>query len=68
MTYPQLLRRLLRSIKKRDNAEIITVIANVADREQMDAAAAKGVEKFGEINVACCNASAMPSGSICGDR
>ena len=32
------------------------MIANVADREQMDAAAAKGVEKFGEINVACCNA------------
>ena len=43
-------------LRKEYNAEIITVIANVADREQMDAAAAKGVEKFGEINVACCNA------------
>ena len=43
-------------LRKEYNAEIITVVANVADREQMDAAAAKGVEKFGEINVACCNA------------
>ena len=38
------------------NGVIITVVANVADRAQMDAAAAQGVEKFGEINVACCNA------------
>ena len=33
-------------LRKEYNAEIITVVANVADREQMDAAAAKGVEKF----------------------
>ena len=43
-------------LRKEYNAEIITVVANVADRAQMDAAAAQGVEKFGEINVACCNA------------
>ena len=40
-------------LRKEYNAEIITVVANVADRAQMDAAAAQGVEKFGEINVAC---------------
>ena len=38
-------------LRKEYNAEIITVVANVADRAQMDAAAAQGVEKFGEINV-----------------
>ena len=43
-------------LRKEYGAEIITVVANVADRAAMDAAAAKGVEKFGEINVACCNA------------
>lgn len=43
-------------LRKEYGAEIITIVANVADRAQMDAAAAKGVEKFGEINVACCNA------------
>ena len=39
-------------LRKEYNAEIITVVANVADRGQMDAAAAKGAETFGEINVA----------------
>lgn len=34
-------------LRKEYNAEIITVVANVADRAQMDAAAAQGVEKFG---------------------
>ena len=43
-------------LRKEYNSEIITVVANVADRAQMDAAAAKGIEAFGEINVACCNA------------
>ena len=43
-------------LRREYNAEIITVIANVADREQMDAAAKKGADTFGEINVACCNA------------
>ncbi len=37
-------------------AEIITCIANVADKEQMKAAAAAAVEKWGELNVVCANA------------
>lgn len=37
-------------------AEIITYVANVADKEQMKAAAAATVERFGELNIACCNA------------
>lgn len=43
-------------LRKEYGSEIITVVANVADRAQMDAAARKGVDTFGEINVACCNA------------
>lgn len=43
-------------LRKEFNAEIITVTANVADKDQMNAAVAKTVEKFGEINVVCCNA------------
>ena len=43
-------------LRKEYGAEIVTVVANVADREQMDAAAKKGADTFGEINVACCNA------------
>ncbi len=43
-------------LREEYGSEIITVVANVADRAQMDEAAAKGVEAFGEINVACCNA------------
>ena len=37
-------------------AEIITCVANVADKEQMAAAAAAAVEKWGELNVVCANA------------
>ena len=43
-------------LRKEYGADIITVVANVADKEQMKAAAAKTAEKFGVINVACCNA------------
>ena len=43
-------------LREEYGSEIITVVANVADRAQMDEAAAKGIETFGEINVACCNA------------
>ncbi len=43
-------------LRKEYNAEIITAVADVSNREQMDAAAAKTVETFGELNVACCNA------------
>lgn len=51
-------------LRKEYGAEIVTVVANVADREQMDAAAKKGADTFGEINVACCNAGRLPSGSV----
>ena len=37
-------------------AEIITAVANVADKAQMQAAAAKTAEQFGRLDIACCNA------------
>ena len=43
-------------LRKEYNADIITVVANVANRAEMDAAAAKALEAFGELNIACCNA------------
>jgi len=43
-------------LRQEYGAEIITVIANVADKEQMKAAAAQAIEAFGTLNVACCNA------------
>lgn len=43
-------------LRKEYNAEIITVVADVVSRAQMEEAAQKGIEAFGEINVACCNA------------
>ncbi len=43
-------------LRKEYNAEIITFIGSVSDKEQMKAAVAQTVEKFGEINVVCCNA------------
>ena len=43
-------------LRKEYNVDIITVVANVANRAEMDAAAAKAVEAFGELNIACCNA------------
>ena len=43
-------------LRKEYNAEIITFVGSVSDKEQMKAAVAKTVEKFGEINVVCCNA------------
>lgn len=38
------------------DAQIITVVANVADKAQMIDAAKKTVDAFGTIDVACCNA------------
>ena len=38
------------------DAQIITVVANVADKQQMIDAAAKTKEAFGSLDVACCNA------------
>ena len=43
-------------LRKEYNAEIITFVGDVSNKEQMKAAVAKTVEKFGEINVVCCNA------------
>lgn len=43
-------------LRKEYNAKIITFIGNVADKEQMKKAAAQTAEKFGAIDVACCNA------------
>ncbi len=43
-------------LRKEYGAEIITVVANVADRSQMDEAAKKTVETFGKLDIACCNA------------
>ena len=43
-------------LRKEYNAEIITFVGSVSDKEQMKAAVSKTVEKFGEINVVCCNA------------
>jgi len=43
-------------LRKEYQAEIITFVGNVADREQMKQAVAKTVETFGEINILCCNA------------
>ncbi|WMJ24099.1 SDR family oxidoreductase UcpA [Paludicola sp. MB14-C6] len=43
-------------LRKEYNAEIITFVGSVSDKEQMKAAVAQTVEKFGEINVLCCNA------------
>lgn len=43
-------------LRKEYGAEIITYVGSVSDKEQMKAAMAKTAEKFGEINVVCCNA------------
>ena len=43
-------------LRKEYNADIITFVGNVADKEQMKQAVAKTVEKFGELNIVCCNA------------
>ncbi len=36
--------------------EVIGLVANVADKAQMQAAAAQAVERFGRLDIACCNA------------
>ena len=38
------------------DADIVTVMANVADKDQMIAAARTTVDAFGPIDIACCNA------------
>ena len=43
-------------LRQEYGAEIITAVANVADKVQMQAAAAKTAEQFGRLDIACCNA------------
>lgn len=43
-------------LREEYGAQIVTVVANVAKKDDMLAAAAKAAQTFGEINVACCNA------------
>ena len=43
-------------LRQEYGAEIITAVANVADKAQMKAAAAKTAEQFGRLDIACCNA------------
>lgn len=44
------------AIRKEYNAEIVTYVGSVADKKQMQEAAALGKEKFGSLDIACCNA------------
>lgn len=43
-------------LRKEYNADIITCVADVANQKQMDDAAAKTVEAFGKLDIACANA------------
>ncbi len=43
-------------LRQEYGAEIITAVANVADKAQMQASAAKTAEQFGRLDIACCNA------------
>lgn len=45
-----------KKIRETYNTEIVTYIGNVADKSQMIEAAKKGFEKFGKLDIACCNA------------
>lgn len=43
-------------LRKEYGTEIITCVANVADKEQMKNAVKETIEKFGRVDIACCNA------------
>lgn len=43
-------------LRREYGTEVIAIVGNVADKEQMKAAAARTAEQFGAIDVACCNA------------
>ena len=45
-----------KELRKKYNAEIVTYIGDVSKKDNMEEAVNKAVEKFGEVNVACCNA------------
>lgn len=43
-------------LRKQYNAQIITAIADVSNREQLEAAIKKTADTFGTVHIACCNA------------
>ena len=43
-------------LRNQYQADIITYVGNVADKNQMKEAVQKTVDTFGEVNIACCNA------------
>lgn len=45
-----------KELREKYNTEIVTYIGDVSKKESMEEAVNKAVEKFGEVNVACCNA------------
>lgn len=44
------------ALRRQYGAEALAVVANVADKEQLRAAAAQAAEQFGGVDIACCNA------------
>ena len=46
----------VKELREKYNAEIVTYIGDVSKKDNMEEAVNKAVEKFGEVNVACCNA------------
>ena len=44
-----------KELREKYNAEIVTYIGDVSKKDNMEEAVNKAVEKFGEVNVACCN-------------
>lgn len=45
-----------KELREKYNTEIVTYIGDVSKKDNMEEAVNKVVEKFGEVNVACCNA------------
>ena len=45
-----------KELREKYNTEIVTYIGDVSKKDNMEEAVNKAVEKFGEVNVACCNA------------
>lgn len=45
-----------KELREKYNTEIVTYIGDVSKKANMEEAVNKAVEKFGEVNVACCNA------------
>ena len=45
-----------KELREKYNTEIVTYIGDVSKKDNMEEAVKKAVEKFGEVNVACCNA------------